>query len=226
MTTILQLLAFLTLTCCQPGEPKITLQNADGSTTKDLVLKNSPTNNSDTLQILCDSIYKAKGYKITLITFDEDNEDETTFNAVFTLWKFFNGQYKPIFSDSIYNKVQEVKFADFNHDKVKDILVQNFSDVRSNWTYYLYLVDTTKDKLKKIKGFEEIKNPAYIPAYDLIDNYVMSGRNWTSFYKIKDGGVLDFGIVVYDGEDDNGKVTYDNDYNKAIKKILTKKNNR
>ena len=69
-----------------------------------------------------------------------------------------NGQYVPIFSDSIFNTVQEVGFTDFNNDGIKDILVQNISDVRSNWTYYLYLVDTAQNKLKKIKGFEEIKN--------------------------------------------------------------------
>jgi len=122
--------------------------------------------------------------------------------------------------------VQEVKFEDFNKDKVKDILVQNISDVRSNWTYYLYFVDTANDKLKKIKGFEEIKNPNYIREYDLIDNYVMSGRNWTSFYKIQGDSIKDFNIVIYDGENENGRVTYNKDYKKAIATILGKEKNK
>ncbi len=107
------------------------------------------------------------------------------------------------------------------------ILIQNISDVRSNWTFNLYLVDTINDKLTKVKGFEEIKNPKFLSKYNLIDNYVMSGRNWTSFYKIENNKIKEYDIVIYDGEDKNGKVTYDNDYKKAIKTILTnEKNNR
>jgi len=49
-----------------------------------------------------------------------------------------------------------------------------------------------------IKGFEEIKNPSYIPNHNLIDNYVNSGKNWTSFYKIQGDSIKDFDIVVYD----------------------------
>ena len=176
-------------------------------------------------EIVCDSVYKNKGYKLTLTLFDTTNEDETIPNTLFTLSKLTNRQYLPIYSDSIFNKVQEIHFVDFNNDNVKDILVKNFSDVRSNWTYYLYLVDTAQNKLKKIKGFEEIKNPNYLPQYNLIDNYVMSGQIWTSFYKILGDSVKDFDIVIYDDQIDNGN--YDREYKKAINSILTKnKNNR
>ena len=54
---------------------------------------------------------------------------------------------------------------------------------------------------------------------------VMSGRNWTSFHKIIGDTIKDFNIVIYDGEDENGIDTYDADYKKAIKKILTKEKN-
>jgi hypothetical protein len=170
-------------------------------------------------EILCDTVYKNKGYKLTLTLFDTTNEDETIPNTLFTLSKLTNGQYLPIYSDSIFNKVQEVRFADFNNDGVRDILVQNISDVRSNWTYYLYLVDTVQNKLKKIKGFEEIKNPNYLPKYNLIDNYVMSGEIWTSFYKIIGDSIKDFNIVIYDNQTDDG--SYDRDYKKAIKSIVS-----
>jgi hypothetical protein len=87
------------------------------------------------------------------------------------------------------------------------------------------LVDTAHDGLKKIKGFEEIKNPNYLPQYNLIDNYVISGKLWTSFYKIKGDSIKDFDVVVYDDQTDNGD--YERDYKKALKLILAKeKNNR
>lgn len=170
--------------------------------------------------MICDTVYKNKGYKITLKRFDISNEDEKIPNSVFTFSKLTNGLYLSLFSDSIFNRVQVIQFADFNNDSIKDILVQNFSDVRSNWTYYLYLVDTAQNKLKKIKGFEEIKNPHYLPQYNLIDNYVMSGQIWTSFYKIQGDTVKDFDIVIYCNEVDEGK--YGRDYKKAIKSILSK----
>jgi hypothetical protein len=181
--------------------------------------------NFENTEIICDTVYKNKGYKLTLSVFDTTNDDETIPNTLFTLSKLTDGHYLPIYSDSIFNKFQEIHFADFNNDKVKDILVESISDVRSNSTYYLYLVDTTNDKLKKIKGFEEIKNPRYLPQYDLIDNYVMSGKIWTSFYKINGDSIKDLDIVIYDDQTDNGN--YERDYKKTIHSIMIKeKNNR
>lgn len=177
----------------------------------------------ESTEIVCDTVYPNKAYKISLLAFDPMNEDETVPNTLFTISKLTNGKYLPIFSDSIFNSVQEVHFEDFNNDKVKDILVQNYSDVRSNWTYYLYLADTVHDKFKKIKGFEEIKNPNYLPQYNLIDNYVMSGQIWTSFYKITGDTIKDFDIVIYDNQADDG--SYDREHKKAVKSILTTEKN-
>ncbi|AEV98079.1 hypothetical protein Niako_1716 [Niastella koreensis GR20-10] len=175
--------------------------------------------NSETTEIICDTVYKNKGYKITLRRFNEDNQDETVPNSLFVFSKLTNGKYLPVYTDSIFNRVQDVQFADFNNDKVRDILVQNFSDVRSNWTYFLYLVDTLHNKLKKVKGFEVIKNPHYLPQYNLIDNYVMSGHIWTGFYKIQGDSVKDFEIVIYDEQKDDD--SYERAYKKALKSILT-----
>ncbi len=177
---------------------------------------------TETTEILCDSIYKDKRYKIVLTKFDPKNDgDETRFNSIFELYKLENCQYNLIYSDSIFNTVLEVKFADYNNDNIKDILVQNYSDVRSNWTYYLYLVDSKNDKLIKIKGFENIKNPKFLTEYNLIDNYVNSGKNWTNFYEIKNDSVIDLKIVIYDDLTDNS--TYEKEYRNAIKKILKDK---
>jgi hypothetical protein len=181
--------------------------------------------NHVTNEIICDSVYKNKGYKISLRTFDSTSEDETKPNTIFSLYKLTDNRYSLIYKDSIYSDFQDVKFQDFNKDKVKDILIENVSDVRSNLTYNLYIVDTVHDKLKKIKGFNEIKNPNYLPQYNLIDNYVMSGTIWTNFYKIKGNRVKDFGITIYDDQTTDGK--YEHAYKKAIDKILAKeKNNR
>lgn len=211
--TILKLTIFAFTMSCNNGQQKEHKSSTDTvSETK-----------SETTEILCDTVYVNKDYKIALTTFDPTNEDETIPNTLFTFSKLTNGKWLPIFSDSIFSRVQEVRFDDFNNDKVKDILVQNYSDVRSNWTYYLYLVDTTQNKLKKIKGFEEIKNPNYLPQYNLIDNYVNSGQNWTSFYKIMGDTIKDLGTVIYDDQKDDG--SYDREYKKAIKTILTKEKN-
>ncbi|MGE9310715.1 XAC2610-related protein [Niabella sp. CJ426] len=174
--------------------------------------------------IRCDSIYPNKNYQITLTVIGSTNEDENIPNTLFTVSRLSGGKYMPIFSDAVFSKTRTVEFADYNDDKIPDILVHNISDVRSNQTYYLYLVDTAQNKLKKIKGFEVIKNPAYLPQYKLITNYVMSGQIWTGFYKIKGNSIKDFGIVIYDNQTDDG--SYDRDYKKAVKSILKKERRR
>lgn len=94
------------------------------------------------------------------------------------------------------------------------------SSARSNWTYTLYLVDTLYDKLKKVRGFEQIPNPNYLAKYDIIDNYVLSGKNWTSFYKIQGDTIIDFGISIEDDLSDNS--LYEQKRMNAIKRILKK----
>jgi len=91
----------------------------------------------------------------------------------------------------------------------------------------LYIVDIINDRLLKIKGFEEIKNPNYLFKYDLVDNYVNSGKNWTSFYKIQGDTIKNFDIVIYDGQTDFEDEKYIQDHKKAIKTILrNEKTNR
>lgn len=181
----------------------------------------SPLSLNGEISILCDSIYPNKNYRITLSICESVNEDESIPNTLFSVARLSGGQYITIFSDSIFSKTRNIEFADFNNDKIPDILVQNISDVRSNQTYHLYLVDTVQNKLKKIKGFEVIKNPGYLSQYNLIANYVISGRIWTSFYKIQDDTIKDFDIVVYDNQKEDG--SYDRDYKKAVQSILKKK---
>lgn len=180
---------------------------------------------SQRFETLCDSVYKNKNYKIIQDYFPDGIKNDTNNNnIIFTFTKVYDSNINEIFKDTIFSSDGDIEFRDFNGDNVRDILIQNISDVRSNWTYYLYLVDTTHDILKKIKGFEEIKRPNYLPEYDLIDNYVMSGTIWTSFYKIEKDSIKDFEIVIYDDQTDNGN--YERNYNKAIKSILKKEKNK
>lgn len=184
----------------------------------------SPEKYLFTHEIRCDTIYPNKKYKIILGTFSEEKSyDEGVYNSVFSFYKLQNGTYKKIVEDSVQSHFGEILFEDFNNDGVKDILVENISDVRSNLTYYLYLVDLKNDKLQKIKNFEQIKNPEYLPKYNLVSNLVMSGRNWTRFYKIQNDSIKDFNIMIEQGEDEND--TYDQDYAKSIKAILEKNEN-
>ncbi len=217
---------FATIISCNNSERnKITSLYGNGKT-KQKSLTNKPTDNAGIVEINCDTIYKDPGISIKLIPFDTKKVNEQESRFIFLLSKLQNGLQREIFRDTIESTVQEVKFSDFNNDNIKDILIQNNSDVRSNWTYYLYIVGKNANSIKKIKGFEEIKNPNYIPKYDLIDNMVASGRNWTSFYKIIGDTIKDFNIVIYDGEDENGLYTYDTDYKKAINKILINEKNQ
>lgn len=214
MRLILTLLV-LTLTNCNNNEQSLPIQTEKLNTsTNSLTIKENA--NSKKIEINCGSIYQNKGYKITLSLFDSNFINENGSNSLFVLSKLSNGKYLPIFSDSILNEDQEIHFRDFNNDKVKDILIQNISDVRSNWTYYLYIVDTLNDQLKKIKGFEKIKNPEYIAAQNLVDNYVLSGRNWTNFYRIINDTIKDYDIIVYDDQNDLTGKEYKFGFEEAI----------
>jgi len=166
--------------------------------------------------ILCDTIYVEKGYSIHLEDIQESsNSDKTEVNALFTFCQTMNGRTVEIFRDSVFSSAKEVVFEDFNNDGVKDILLQHHTDVRSNWSYYLYLVDIQHNLLKKIMDFEDIKNPIYLPKYNLVSNLVMSGINWSGFYQIQGNGVRDFEMTV---EEDN-----DEERARIIQKVISSK---
>jgi hypothetical protein len=220
LTIIIFNILFLLTISCRNAEQKGQNINGDSLTTQNI----PSASETQTMTIDCDTVYNNKGYTITLTTFDTSTTDETVFNSVFKLSKLVDGYLTPFFSDTVETRVQAVRFDDFNNDSVRDILVQHTSDARSNWTYYLYLMDTAHDKLTKIRGFEEIKNPNYLSEYNLIDNYVVSGHNWTTFYKIQGDTVKNFDIVIYDDEEDHA--SFKREYQKAVSKILVEKNNR
>lgn len=170
--------------------------------------------------IKCDSIYKNKEISIKLINFEEGKDDyDEEKNSILIISQKLNNKNSVLIKDSIFSSAQKIEFKDFNNDNIKDILIQNFSDVRSNWTYNLYLYNAKTNNFKRVIGFEEIKNPSYNSKYKIIESHVVSGKNWAAFYKIKNNKVFDYNIVI----SDDGSAKSEKEYKKAIKKILEKK---
>jgi len=170
----------------------------------------------NTLEVKCDSIYNGKGIQIKLITFDDEKDGyDGEKNSILVIEQNVKNRKSIIIKDSIFSSVQEIKFADFNNDKIKDVLVQNISDVRSNWTYYLYLYNPKTNSFKRVKGFEEIKNPKYNSKNNIVESYVVSGQDWVGFYKIVNNKVLDLKTEIIDDHGEN----FEKDYQKAIIKI-------
>lgn len=177
---------------------------------------------SDTLYVDCDSIFNAKGYYAKHIIFDSNNENETQNNSIFILGRDSN----EIIYDSIYSKVQDIQFIDFNNDGVKDILIQNTSDVRSNWTYYLYLSNLNSTRFNRVKGFSNIRNPKVISGMNIIESYVNSGTNYHEFLKIiNNESIYKYNILVYDNHDEESKNSYINAINKIKQEQIEISNN-
>ena len=168
--------------------------------------------------IHCDSVYPGKNIRIEYLEHEFENNELT---ATFAIIK--NG--KNLIFDSLSTGIYAVKFSDFNGDGIKDVLAHNSSDARSNWTWYLYIASSDLNSFKRIKGFEQIKNPNYLKKYDLIDCLVMSGNDWTSFYAIDNDTIIDFGLTVNMGFNNEKQeyYDYDNDYNSALKKVVEMK---
>lgn len=161
-------------------------------------------------QIKTDSIYPKEKILISLNGV-KDFKDEAP-GYLLTVYK----NTKIILKDQVYSKVGEIRFEDFNGDGIKDLLIQNISDVRSNWTYYLYIFDNRNKTFKKVLDFESVKNPEYNPKYRWIESYVVSGTNYLSFYKIIGNKVKDLNYTIHDTE----SVNFEQEYKKAVKKLI------
>lgn len=174
----------------------------------------------NTVEVKCDSIYKDKKILIKLSTFDgkKDGFKEEK-NSILIIEQNLKNKKSIILKDSIFSSVQKIEFSDFNNDNIKDILVQNTSDVRSNWTYYLYLYNVKTNSFKRVQGFEEIKNPKYNSKENIVESYVVSGQDRIGFYRIKNYKVLDLKTEITDDHGEN----FEKDYQNAIKKLKAKK---
>ena len=174
----------------------------------------------NTIEIKCDSIYKNKKILIKHINFDDEKDGyDGEKNSVLIIEQKLNAKNSILIKDSIFRRVQKIEFTDYNNDNIKDVLVQNISDVRSNWTYYLYLYNPKTNNFKRVNGFEEIKNPKYNSKHNIVESYIVSGQDWVSFYKIKNNRIHDYKIEIIDDHGEN----FEKEYRKAIKKITTQK---
>lgn len=149
-----------------------------------------------------DTIFNNKGLTVELeSTLEEEHENEL--NSVL---RIKNGD-KVVFTDSIFSSAQELKFIDFNSDGERDILVQNISDVRSNWTYNLYLVNSQVNSFTLVPEFSEIKNPQL--KNGLIESYISSGTNYYQFYELTDKlEIFQHDILLYDDHSDSSYQVY------------------
>ena len=170
--------------------------------------------------IKCDSRYLNKKISIKLTNYETEKDGyDGEKNTILEINQLINGKTKTILKESIFSKVQKIEFEDFNNDKIKDILIQNISDVRSNWTYNLYLYDPKQGTFKKVIGFEEIRGPRYNSKYNIVESYAVSGEDYLSFYKIIKNKIYDYNIQIIDSH--NKK--FDLEYKKAIAKIVKRK---
>jgi len=165
---------------------------------------------------IIDSIHPNGNFKVELFADLENKKNK--FNSIFKLYSKTTDNYKLIYSDSIFTTIQEILFEDYNQDNIEDILIRNIFDVRSNSTFYLYII-AENGTVKRILNFEKIKNPKYLSEYDVISNLVMSGKNWTSFYEIKNDSIREFSYVIYSDGTDVGEKNYEAEYKKALLEI-------
>lgn len=188
------LFALLLLTACHSGENR----------KKNMGLDINYYINCDTLVINCDSIYPEKNFILTLTRCDNPDSDVNLRNN--TSLKITRGN-EELLTDRIMCAYLHVEFHDFNGDRVKDILVVNGTGARANTMYFLYIFDKQNDKFKRIKGFENIFNPTYIPDYNMIESYVLSGVNYICYYKIQGDSIFNPDLCVNDylTDEDNEK---------------------
>lgn len=168
----------------------------------------------DTATIDCDSIFGEAGYFVSLISFDSLLDKEH--NTILIFGQKTIGRLEQIYLDTLYSKVGRIEFADYNKDNIKDLLVQNISDVGSNWTYNLFLTDFQGRTLKKVKGFQEIKNPRLNKELGIIESHVSSETDYIEFYRlVNNDSVYKYDILIYDNLDE----TSEKNYKQALEKI-------
>jgi hypothetical protein len=136
-------------------------------------------------------LFNDSSYKLTIHIFDSELINGDQKNATLTLVHSSATSSKIIFTDSLFCMHPWIQFNDFNNDKIKDILVFNFSGARSNWSHYLYLVDNKNHKLRFVKGFSNLLNPELNKRTGIITSTGLFGEYEDySFFRITQKGIL------------------------------------
>jgi hypothetical protein len=216
--------------CGEKPKPILTTPTAPQlkSTTKPKPLASKPATNSKKLYfpLLKDTIiygdqtiypFGDTSYKLIYHVLKEElyNEDEA--NAVLTFAHSAGNKVKLLFADSLYSMHNYIEVKDIDNDKVKDIMVFHYTGARANPTYHLYLRDTIRYKLIRVKGFEKLPNPMLDPVNNIISSGALyADKVWTEFYRINQyHKLVPLGHAFEDDmRDDNNK------YDEAIKAIM------
>jgi len=124
-------------------------------------------------------------YQLTVHQFNYDIKSQMKVNSTVTFKHLHGNNLQTIFVDSFYCMYPDIELNDFNNDRVKDVLIFSSTGARSNPTYHFYLVDSLKQKLTYIKGFENLPNPDFDSSNNIITSVAFAGIDYIwSFYRI------------------------------------------
>jgi hypothetical protein len=138
------------------------------------------------VRIQADTLFKTKGFLIELERTSKQNI------SLLTIMK--EGQL--VLSDSLESTAHLLNFQDYNQDGELDLLVQCSSDVSSNWTYHLYLVNSQASQFTKIPDFKHIKNPEI--RNEIITSHISSGSSYYQFYSLDSLDIIQHDLIIYD----------------------------
>lgn len=165
-------------------------------------------------------VYFSTQYEFKLIGADEKNFDYGKSNSFFLVKNVRTGRV--IVSDSLQSMLPEIRFEDYNSDKINDVLVYSVHGARANTTYYLYLADPVNQYFKKVEGFEELPNTS-IDKNGIIQSVALYGKIGYSFYRItKDYKVRQLGTTV-EVEPDESYRKIRSEYRKVLKSLRREK---
>lgn len=163
------------------------------------------------------TLFSDNSYKLSVQIFDTANDyDAEKNNAILNFSRVNGNQRKILFQDSMFCMYPDINFQDFNNDKVKDVLVFNYTGARANPTYHLYLSDLKNHNLTRVKGFEELPNPDVDTTRNIITSVALAGSNYYySFYEINSRNIL-----VNLGHPYEGNPSDSTQYERTIRQIL------
>ncbi|NOQ71226.1 MAG: hypothetical protein GQ574_04460 [Crocinitomix sp.] len=147
-------------------------------------------------EVYCDTLYPGENITVQLWT----NYSDKIYNGPNSEFVFLKDE-EIVYRDSVYSFVQRFEFEDYNSDGVKDVLIQQYSDVRSNWTYNLYLIDTSLYVPEHIHEFSQIKNPHLNSTKDTITSYIISGDiYYKEFQLTQSKNIVQIGETIITGD--------------------------
>jgi len=165
--------------------------------------------------------FEDRSYVLLLKVIDTTDTFVEHTNAVLFFYKTGKKKSTGLFRDSIYSMFPGLSMEDLNNDGIKDIVIFHSTGARANPTYYLYIRDSTRKKLIRVKGFEELPNPSLDTKNNIIVSVGLSGNNYYSFYRIaKDFKLIDLGHAYQENPADSTQ------YDKAISQIVKQYGNK